>query len=186
MQKEELRSAFANQRKLLSRSARSEQSLAIANNCLRLPIWHLQFYHVFLSIPERQEVDTSFLLTILQGKDKDVVVPRVSGGGQLSHYLLTDATRLQVSAWGIPEPVAGALVEPIQMDVVFLPLLAFDSRGYRVGYGGGYYDRFLAECRKDVLRVGLSFFDPVPAISDLHPADVPMDYCVTPESFYSF
>ena len=77
-------------------------------------------------------------MTVLQGKDKDIVVPKVSGREKLTHYLLTDATVFRTSKWGIPEPVTGIQLDPRQVEVVFLPLLAFDLEGYRVGYGGGF------------------------------------------------
>ncbi len=186
MLKEQLRLTDANLRNDLPSDRREDYSLNIANSCLQLPIWNFQLFHLFLSIPQRKEVDTSFLLTLLQGKDKDIAVPKVAGKGELVHYLLTDATVFRNSQWGIPEPVSGLQVTPKQIDVVFLPLLAFDLKGYRVGYGGGFYDRFLANCREDVVKVGLSFFEPVAEISDRHPLDIPMEYCVTPDKIYSF
>lgn len=186
MLKKQLRSMYAEQRNSLAPETREQKSLHIANRCLQLPIWDLQFYHIFLSIPEKSEVDTSSLLTILQGKDKNIAVPKVSGVGELTHYLLTDATMFRTSKWGIPEPVSGVQIPPEQLEVVFLPLLAFDLEGYRVGYGGGFYDRFLARCREDVVKIGLSFFEPVQEISDRHSKDIPMDYCVTPDKIYSF
>lgn len=186
MLKNKLRLHFAEQRTSLPPESREQKSLAIANRCLQLPIWEHQHYHLFLSIPDKNEVDTSFLLTILQGKDKDIIVPKVGRAGELDHYLLTDTTVFKTSTWGIPEPVSGVQISPEQLDVVFLPLLAFDLHGYRVGYGGGFYDRFLARCREGILKVGLSYFEPVKKISDLHSGDLRMDYCVTPEKTYSF
>lgn len=186
MLKKELRLNYAELRNRLPEDTKEHYSLEIANRCLQLPVWKHQFFHIYLSVPEKNEVDTSFLLTVLQGRDKDVAIPKVSGKGELIHYMLTDATVLKNSLWGIPEPVSGKQVAPEQLEVVFLPLLAFDLNGYRVGYGGGFYDRFLASCRENVVKVGLSFFEPVVEISDLNPLDIPMDYCVTPERIYSF
>ncbi len=186
MRKKELRLTFAELRNNLSSEILDQHSLAIANRCLQLPIWDVQVFHLFLSIPEKNEVDTTFLMTVLQGKDKDIVVPKVVGRGALQHYLLTDATTIRTSKWGIPEPVSGIQVAPGQIDVVFLPLLAFDREGYRVGYGGGFYDRFLSSCREDVVKVGLSLFEAVEKIVDRNALDIPMDYCVTPENTYSF
>ena len=75
---------------------------------------------------------------------------------------------------------------PKKIDVVFVPLLAFDSKGHRVGYGKGFYDRFLNECRKDVITVGLSFFEAEDEFIEANETDVPLDYCVTPLKVYSF
>jgi len=186
MLKKKLRLTYTDKRNSLPPETREQKSLDIANRCLKLPIWDFQFYHIFLSIPEKNEVDTSFLLTVLQGKDKDIAVPKVSGEGELIHYLLTDATVFRTSKWGIPEPISGVQIAPEQLEVVFLPLLAFDMEGYRVGYGGGFYDSFLSRCRENVLKVGLSFFEPVDKIDDRHSMDIPMDFCVTPEKVYAF
>ena len=186
MNKKELRSTYSERRQKLSGIQKDAQSLSIANNCLRLPVWDHQFYHLFLSISNKSEVDTGFLLTVLQGKDKHVVVPKITGPGELTHYLLTEDTRLKENSWGVPEPVSGRAIDPLKLDVVFLPLLAFDELGHRVGYGGGYYDRFLAKCRGDAIKIGLSFFGPEPVIGDLHAGDVRMDFCITPTDVYSF
>ncbi len=161
-------------------------SLSIANRSLKLPIWDGEFYHLFLSISEKKEVDTSFILSILQGKDKNIVLSKVSGKNILRHFLLTDSTKLQLNSWGVPEPEGGIAIDPRQLDVVFVPLLAFDTIGNRVGYGKGFYDRFLKECRKDTLKVGLSFFDAVPKITDCELHDMRLDYCITPEKTYAF
>ena len=186
MNKKELRSTYSEKRKNLSASERDKLSLQIANRCLGLPVWQLQYFHLYLNIPQKNEVDTSFLLTILQGKDKDIVIPKVLPNGDLSHFLLTDATQIKPSKWGVPEPLSGLEIRPDTLEVVFLPLLAYDKSGYRVGYGGGYYDRFLAQCRREVVKIGLSFFDPEEAILDLHEGDAQMNYCVTPTRIYSF
>ncbi len=186
MHKKALRLTYSEKRKNLSPEIREQKSLELANRCLELPIWDRQTFHLFLAIPGKSEVDTTPLLTILQGRDKDVVIPRISGPGELQHFLLTDGTRLKPNTWGIPEPVSGTTIAPKALDVIFLPLLAFDRKGNRVGYGGGYYDRFLSRCRKDVLKVGLSFFPPVAVVSDCQPWDVPLDYGVTPEKIYAF
>ena len=68
-----------------------------------------------------------------------------------------------------------------------LPLLAFDKKGYRVGYGKGFYDRFLLNLKEDALKVGLSLFEVEDdLISDINSYDIPMDICVTPEILYTF
>lgn len=151
-----------------------------------MPLSEKKRFHLFLPIRSKKEIDTSYLQAELRLRDKEIVAPRVSGNGELAHFLITPQTRFETSRWGIPEPTDAREVTPDSLDVVFLPLLAFDNEGYRVGYGGGYYDRFLSKCREDVLTVGLSFFGPVPAIDDLHDGDLQMHYAVTPERTYEF
>ena len=73
-----------------------------------------------------------------------------------------------------------------QIEVVFVPLLTFDRQGHRVGYGKGYYDRFLAQCYNSTLRIGLSFFDPVTKIEDVDAHDIALDFAITPREVYTF
>jgi len=186
MLKKALREKNSTLRGSLTPALLSSQSIAIANKLLELPIWHSNYYHLFLPIAHKKEVDTSAVLSILQGKDKNVIVPKVSGPDRLDHFLLTDSTKFKLSAWGVPEPLDGIPVAAQKIDVVFVPLLAFDKKGHRVGYGEGYYDSFLSQCRKDVLKIGLSFFEAEEEITDVHSADVPLDYCATPTTVYSF
>jgi 5-formyltetrahydrofolate cyclo-ligase len=70
--------------------------------------------------------------------------------------------------------------------MILLPLLAFDEKGYRVGYGKGFYDRYLSRCRLDILKVGLSMEAPMAEIGDTDAYDMRMDYCVTPEKVWEF
>lgn len=187
MTKNEIRDKYRNIRKKLSQDQVEELSMKIANRSLKLPVWDHKFYHIFLSIAEQKEVDTEFLLHILQGKDKEVVVPRTNPETRdLTNYLLTDNTVIRKSKWNIPEPQEGIEIKTSKIDVVFIPLLAFDIQGHRVGYGKGFYDRFLAKCRPDVVKIGLSFFEPEEAIQGIINGDVPLDYCITPEQVYDF
>lgn len=186
MLKKDLRSDYKNRRKSVSENTLLKSSLAIANAMLKMSIWQYDYYHLFLPISQQKEIDTTCILSILQGKDKNVVLPKVTGGNTLKHYLLTDSTKLTTNLWNIPEPVNGIEVAADKIDVVFLPLLAFDKNGHRVGYGKGFYDTFLGDCRKDVKKIGLSLFEAVETIEDINENDVPLDYCVTPERIYSF
>mgnify|MGYP003575184065 FL=1 len=91
-----------------------------------------------------------------------------------------------MNEWGITEPVSGVEVLPEQLDIVLIPLLVYDKKGNRVGYGKGFYDRFLSECRSDAMKVGLSFFEPVDLISDANELDIPLDACISPKGIFTF
>ncbi len=186
MLKKDLRLKYSDLRKDTTPQSILNSSLTIANNILELPIWGGEFYHLFLAIPEKKEVDTSFLLSILHGKDKNIVLPKVSDSNSLKHFLLTDNTKLKRSNWGVPEPVDGIEIPEKKIDVVFVPLLAFDQKGNRLGYGKGFYDNFLGKCRTGVIKVGLSLFEAEEQISDINDNDIPLNYCVTPNRTYSF
>jgi 5-formyltetrahydrofolate cyclo-ligase len=95
-------------------------------------------------------------------------------------------TQWRTSSMGIEEPVAGRELNPEVLDIIWVPLLAYDESGHRVGYGKGLYDRFLKQCRPDALTIGLSWFDPVPIIADINPNDVSLKYCVSPYHLYVF
>ena len=188
MLKKDLRSHYATLRNTVTSESLLDLSLSIANRALQLPIsvWNLDYFHIFLPIVEKKEIDTSFILSILQGKDKHIVLPKMLDNRQLTHYLLTDGTRLKKNQWNVPEPLDGIEIQPSSIDVIFLPLLAYDKKGNRVGYGKGFYDEFLAQCRPDTIKIGLSLFEPEERIDDLNEHDIPLDYCVTPENVHSF
>lgn len=186
MLKEELRQHYSELRRKISPQAIDTASLAIANHLLSLPIWSLEYFHIFLPIEEKQEVNTQYILSVLSGRDKNIVVPKVGKGNSFTSYLLTDSTRLVKNRWGIPEPADGIEVPEAKIDLVFLPLLAFDRAGHRVGYGKGFYDNFLGRCRKDVVKIGLSFFEAEERIGDVHEGDMAMDYCISPDTIYKF
>nr|WP_262908877.1 5-formyltetrahydrofolate cyclo-ligase [Hymenobacter translucens] len=144
--------------------------------------------HVFLPILRQQELDTWPIIHRLWADfpATRVVVPVTQPDGSLQHRQLTPQTRLLENKWGIPEPADGALVSPAELDAVLVPLLAFDEVGHRVGYGKGFYDRFLAWCRPDVLRIGLALTGPLPLITDVFSGDAQLTACVTPEQVYQF
>ena len=104
----------------------------------------------------------------------------------MTNYLLTDNTTIKKNKYNIPEPIEGIEVSNDKLDVVFVPLLAFDKKGNRVGYGKGYYDTFLKTCRPETLKIGLSFFEAENKITDINENDIPLDFCITPKQVYSF
>lgn len=187
MNKKELRAKYKQLRKGLSLDQIEDKSLAIANRILQLDIWEKTYYHLFLTIEEQKEVETEFILQVLAGKDKEIVVPKCNFDEcSMTNYLLTDNTKFQKNEYNIYEPVDGIEVPNSKIDVVFVPLLAFDRSGQRVGYGKGFYDAFLSKCNEDVIKVGLSFFEAEESIEDVLESDIRLDYCVTPEANYAF
>jgi 5-formyltetrahydrofolate cyclo-ligase len=187
MNKKDLRSKYKALRNQLSAEEIEDKSLAIANRLLSLDIWEKTYFHLFLTIEEQKEVDTEFILQILAGKDKEIVVSKSDfKTHEMTHYLLTDNTKFKKNEYNIPEPIDGLEVLVSKIDVVFVPLLAIDKNGNRVGYGKGFYDNFLAKCREDVIKIGLSFFEPEEIIDDVFKTDIRLDYCVTPMTLYSF
>lgn len=187
MLKKELRAKYKALRQQLSEDEIEAKSLAIANELLRLPIWDKVYFHIFLPITEQKEVNTEYILHLLSGKDKEILVSQADfETRKMTHFLLTDNTKLQKNQYNIPEPVDGIEVPSNKIEVIFVPLLTFDAKGHRVGYGKGFYDNLLSECKPDVIKVGLSYFESEAIIDDVFEKDVQLDYCVTPTAIYSF
>ncbi|MFH4963602.1 5-formyltetrahydrofolate cyclo-ligase [Gaetbulibacter sp. M235] len=187
MTKSELRKKYKMLRDALSISEVDDLSIAIANQLLKLPIWDYSFFHIFLAIEEQKEVNTDYILNILSGKDKHIVISKSDfESGTMTHFLLTDNTIIKKNSYNIPEPIDGIEIDSKKLEVVFIPLLAFDKTGNRVGYGKGFYDKFLSECNPETIKIGLSFFEAETKITDVFESDVKLDYCVTPNKIYSF
>lgn len=187
MNKKELRAKYKTLRQELSPDEIEDKSLAIANRMLQLDIWEKTYFHLFLTIEEQKEVETEFILQILAGYDKEIVVAKTNFETlEMTNYLLTDNTKFQKNEYNIYEPVDGIEVPIAKIEVVFVPLLAYDKKGNRVGYGKGFYDKFLSACNEDVIKIGLSFFEPEETIDDVFESDIRLDYCITPTTNYDF
>lgn len=187
MSKKEIRKTYKTLRAALSEEEVEQKSLEIANRLLSLGIWDYTYFHLFLPIIRQREVDTTFILHILSGRDKQIVVSRSDFATMdMSAILLTDSTVLRNNEYGIAEPEDGIDVPLNKIEVVFVPLLAFDVKGHRIGYGKGFYDRFLARLPEHVVKIGLSFFDAEPEFQEVFESDIRLNYCVTPERVYRF
>ena len=138
--------------------------------------------HVFLPIERLLEINTNPIIDFLLLKNKMIVVSVSDfSTNTLKHFLFDRTTKLKVSSYGIPEPINGIEIDPKKIDLVFVPLLISDEKKYRVGYGKGFYDRFLAECRTDVKTIGLNFFKPIDTIEDTNEFDIPLDKVIYPK-----
>lgn len=141
------------------------------------------FLHCFLPIEKFNEIDTRFIFRRIwrDFPSIETLAPRVDfQTNEIENLKFAPEIELVRNAWAIDEPTGGETVETKKIDVVLVPLLAFDARGFRVGYGRGFYDRFLKNCRADCLKIGLSYFAPVEEISDAENFDVKLNFCVTP------
>ena len=194
MDKKALRSKYKVLRQSLTQEEIEDKSLAIANQLLRMDavpslrlVWDKLYYHLFLTIEEQKEINTEYILQILAGKDKEIVISKCDFATLgMTHFLLTDNTKIKKNSYNVPEPVDGLEVPDAKIDVVFVPLLAYDKQGNRVGYGKGFYDNFLSKCKLETIKIGLSFFPPEEKIEDVSETDVKLDFCVTPEEIIKF
>ena len=108
MNKKELRKKYKELRQFLSTEEIEDKSLAIANQLLRLDIWDKLYYHLFLTIEEQKEINTEYILQILAGKDKEIVISKCNFETlNMTHFLLTDNTKIKKNSYNVPEPIDG-------------------------------------------------------------------------------
>ena len=107
-------------------------------------------------------------------------------GPLIRSVIVEDETIFETNKYGIEEPIDGIDMFPSEIDLVIVPLISFDKKGNRVGYGKGYYDRFLKQCRKDCVKIGFSYFEPVDQVDDINKYDVKLNFGITPEAIYEF
>jgi 5-formyltetrahydrofolate cyclo-ligase len=189
MKKQDLRILYKQKRKELSLHSIEKFNDLILINFQKLSLPRVECVHTYLSSFKLGEPETAYIIKYLQFKNPfvKILIPKVDiHAGNLAHYHYNEEIEMIKNQYGIDEPKGGTQVDEKEIDLVLIPLLSFDERGYRVGFGKGYYDKFLARCRKDVLKVGLSFFDPVEKIEDISGYDIPLDFCVTPKKNFIF
>ena len=188
MNKESLRNSFLADRSSLTPSQIQSRNLLIAQRLIDYVPWEdLKVVHLYLPIIQNNEVDTFPLIKHLRKTESAIrmVIPKVEPASQLAHYFLSKSTKLVPNVWGIPEPVDAEAADINEIDLVVVPMVIFDKKGHRIGYGKGYYDRFLAQCNPVTKKVGLCYFDPVEAI-ETESTDIPMDAVVTPDGVWEF
>jgi len=188
MTKKEARKYFREKRENLDPLLRDKFQDLILINFQHLSLPFIEFLHTYLPIEDKNEPDPEPILRSLEFRNPGlkVAVPRIISNTEMAHILLSEQTELFKNEFGILEPNEGQTVDEELIDMVIVPLLGFDRSGNRVGYGKGFYDRFLSACREDVLKIGLSFFEPLDKIDDTDSWDIPLDYCITPEKAYEF
>ena len=187
MLKSEARKLFLQKRKALT-----------PNECLKLDdLLLIQFQRLdwsticcvgnFYPMDAHNEPNSLLLAKYLQAiiPGLTMAYPRIQPDGyQMDFYAETES--LSENKWGIQEPLPLNKVLPSQMEAILVPLLGFDQSGQRIGFGKGYYDRYFENYPKEGLRIGISYFEPIPNIQDTHQFDVPLTHCSTPWNSYEF
>lgn len=189
MTKEELRKIYKGKRKQISWKDKERWTDLILIHFQKLDLPYINCVHTYLAIEDQNEVDTENITRYLTFKNPGlkIVVPKINlDAGEMKHYIFNDDVEMAPNSFGIIEPVKGEKINAGEIDLVLTPLLAFDKAGYRVGYGKGFYDKFFKQCNDNVIRVGLSFFDAEETIDNINPYDMPLHYCITPHTVYTF
>jgi 5-formyltetrahydrofolate cyclo-ligase len=189
MNKKELRILFNEKRNQLTHSQKEKFDDLIL---IKFQRFHLPYYEFLLSfwpMDDRNEINTHPITDFLyfQNPGLQLAYPVTDfSTHEMKAIAVNDETEFKENKYSILEPVSGEIIAPDEIDVILMPLLAFDKKGYRVGYGKGFYDRYLSKCRDEVIKIGMSYFEPVDEISDVSVHDIKMNYCVTPEQIYEF
>ncbi|WP_165784598.1 5-formyltetrahydrofolate cyclo-ligase [Solitalea longa] len=184
-----LRKEYLLKRKQLSEIEFQNINQLIVDQFKHVDLSKINTLHLFLSITEKHEINTQLLIDYLKENHPSIkiAIPQSNLSTlTLNHFLIDENLVIEKNSWNIPEPVAGNQISPELIDMVLVPLIVVDKRGYRVGYGKGFYDRFLADCRPDIQRIGLSQFEPIDYIEGLHEFDLPLDACITPSQIIRF
>lgn len=185
MTKSEYRKIYTEKRKQLSDSTIQLESERILTRLTDTIDLRNKTVSLFLPIQSKQEINTYPLLDLKNEQNIRFALPVADfDTNNMQHYLYESMDQLSISEYGIPEPVYGTQIETTEIDLVIIPLLCFDKKGYRVGYGKGFYDRFLSSCRSGCQFIGLSLFEPVETISDVTKYDIQLHLSITPQQNY--
>ena len=187
MEKAKARQVFHKKRMELTESEKDKMEDLILIWFQSIGIQIPNIIMTFSPIKAKNEYDPNLVMAHCRCKNPAVrfFYPVVKGREMVA-CAVTDDSSFVSNTWGIQEPEETAEEDPKSIPLIFMPLLAFDEQGGRVGFGKGYYDKFLATCNKKIIKVGFSFFDPIPTIDNLDEHDIPLSYCITPNGVFEF
>lgn len=188
MTKQELRKLYLQKRSALSAADVDSMSMMLCDNFFStIDLTAIKVLHLFLPIKKFNEPNTWLIIERIKKDFPDIKlsIPRVNAATNDLEHVYLEEQLLQLSNWEIPEQIAGTKTEALHIDMILVPMLIFDKHGQRVGYGKGFYDRFLARCSPSCKKIGLSFFAPVDKI-ETNEHDQPLDLVITPKRIYSF
>ena len=189
MTKKELRKIFRDKRNSLSMSERAKMDdlMLIQFQALKLPVIYslLSYWPIERNNEPNMHLFTDYMA--FRNPELIIAYPKTDLVANNMHAISTnESSRFAINDFGIYEPEKGEEIAAGYFDMIFVPLLAVDKKGYRVGYGKGYYDKFMVDCREDCVRIGFSYFEPIQEMPDKHEFDVPLNLCITPQSVYVF
>jgi 5-formyltetrahydrofolate cyclo-ligase len=187
MTKAEIRTLFKAKRAQLSPYDVTKISAQVQALVLDYFSFSSKYVSIFLPIEQQKEISTYGLLEDIILKGGHPILSKANfKDHSLTLYHYEHPSQLEISSFGIPEPKHGRTILASKLDYVFVPLLGLNSEGQRVGYGKGFYDRLLKQCKPDCIFIGLHLFDEFSEISDLNPNDIPLHLCFTPGGVYDF
>jgi 5-formyltetrahydrofolate cyclo-ligase len=189
MTKKEIRSIYNLRRNQLTHSQKEKLDDLILIQFQQFILPHINTLLSFWPMTGKNEINTHIITDFIffRNPGLQLAYPVTDlAACEMKAILTNDNTEFMQNEYLISEPTSGEELPAQEIDAILIPLLAFDERGYRVGYGKGFYDRYLPKCSKDVIKIGLSYFEPIDKIDDIDPNDVRMNYCITPDLIYQF
>ena len=187
--KAELREIYREKRKLISAPEKIKLTDLLLINFQKINLPFISCVHTYLAMYDKNEFDTQQIIAYLKFRNPGllVCVPRINKAtSQMENFIYKEDMEVEINKFGIKEPSDGEKIDAFNIDLVLTPLLSFDTAGNRVGFGKGFYDKLFSQCRSDVIKIGLSFFEATEIVEDTNQFDVPLNYCVTPKKVYNF
>ena len=189
MTKKELRVKYKAKRIALSSKDRDKLDDLLLIQFQKLSFENVSTLLSYMPMPHTAEPDTHLFTRYLEHliPGLQTAFPKTNFTDHSMQAIAVDEdAEFAMNEFQITEPAGDNIILPTEIDLVFVPMLICDKRGYRVGYGKGFYDRYLAQCHEDIITVGFSYFEPEEQIDDLNEHDVPLHYCITPDFVYEF
>ncbi|OGT53770.1 MAG: 5-formyltetrahydrofolate cyclo-ligase [Gammaproteobacteria bacterium RIFCSPHIGHO2_12_FULL_42_13] len=176
-----LRQHIRNQRKALSLVAIQDASEKVATFCAALPVFQ-QAKHIAYYITHENEIDANYILRISKQHQKIAYFPAVHND-TIDFIRVDEDTAFTENKFGILEPVSEVRIDANQLDIIFIPVVAFNEKCHRIGRGKGYYDRTLASANHPVL-IGLAYEFQKAELPQKEIWDIAMDYVITEARVY--
>jgi 5-formyltetrahydrofolate cyclo-ligase len=187
MTKIELRQKYQDKRNLLTEYDLDKLSDSIIHRMSEQFNFENKKTHIFLPISKKKEINTYKIIDYLKNRKCTIIIPKSDfKNNTLKHYKYNSETEIKINEIGIPEPINGIETLINDLEIVFIPLLCFDVNGNRLGYGKGFYDRFLSTLSENCIKIGLSHFEANETLLPIDKYDIRLDYCITPNRLYSF
>ncbi|HMP98134.1 MAG TPA: 5-formyltetrahydrofolate cyclo-ligase [Cyclobacteriaceae bacterium] len=190
MTKQELRKIYLAKRAALSEAEYLHMNRQICEQFFfNFDLSFIKVIHTYLPISSKREPDTWLIIDRIRREYPHIriAIPKVNAEkNELEHYFFEGLHQLNTNSWGIQEPKQGIPCEPEKLDLVLVPLLAYDQQGHRLGYGKGYYDKFLVQCRVECKKIGIAFFEAETVIPEIHPLDEKLKAVLNPYRIINF
>ena len=189
MLKAEARKIFSEKRKAIRPKEKLvwDDMILIQFQKLALPL--LRNVFTYAAMDHNNEVDTDTIVDYLSFRNPglQIAYPVCDfSNWTMDAKVIKEGEDFVQNRFGTWEPGEGETMLPGEIDLIIVPLLCFDSKGFRVGYGKGFYDKFFRHTSPECIKIGLSYFDAIDKIEDSSEFDVPLNYCITPGRLYEF